>query len=391
MEVTRRFPVVRLILVEKEPEIARHQTGHNSGVIHSGVYYKPGSIKARTCVEGASAMVEFCRNHNVPLQICGKVIVATRAEEFPKLNELWQRGQQNGVPGLRLINQDELRTIEPHCSGVRALHVPTAAITNYALVCQKYADLVHTQGGQIRTRCEVLGFRRRGPDNLVETTQGTFAARYVLNCAGLQSDRISVLAGEKTDLQIVPFRGEYYEIVPKRRSLVRSLIYPVPDPRFPFLGVHFTTRVGGGVEAGPNAVLALKREGYARTDFSWRDTWEEVCFPGTWRMAAKYWKTGFGELYRSFSKTAFVRALQDLVPEIQSSDLLPGGAGVRAQALRSDGSFVDDFVFTCSKSMLHVCNVPSPAATASIPIGKEIARMAEQQFGLESRKEMGIR
>ncbi|MCU1298187.1 MAG: putative oxidoreductase [Acidobacteriaceae bacterium] len=385
MELTGRFPHLKLLLVEKEKDLAQHQSGHNSGVIHSGIYYKPGSVKARTCVEGAAAMIDFCQRYAVPFRICGKVIVATKTEEFAKLEELFKRGTENGVSGIRLLSHEELREVEPHCSGLRALHVPTAGITDYTVVAQKYADLIAERGGQIRTNCKVTAFGQDGPDNVVETTQGAFLARYVLNCAGLHSDRVSLLAGEASDLQIVPFRGEYYDVVPERQNLIRSLIYPVPDPKFPFLGVHFTNRVRGGVEAGPNAVLALKREGYRKTDFSLRDAWDEIRFPGVWRMAQKYWKTGFGELYRSFSKAAFVRALQELVPEIQSSDLRPGGSGVRAQALRADGSFVDDFVFTCSKNMLHVRNVPSPAATASVPIGKAIVQMAQEQFGLEAK------
>jgi L-2-hydroxyglutarate oxidase LhgO len=389
MALTGQFPQLKVILVEKEQGLARHQTGHNSGVIHSGIYYKPGSLKARTCVEGAAAMIAFCRNQNVPIQICGKVIVAIKNDEFPRLDELLDRGRQNGVPGIRLISQEELREIEPHCAGLRALHVPSAGITDYSIVSERYASLIRSQGASIRTGCEVTGFRRSGPDNIVETTKGALAARHVINCAGLYSDRISRLAGAETKLQIVPFRGEYYELVPERQRLIRSLIYPVPDPRFPFLGVHFTTRVAGGVEAGPNAVLALKREGYGKTDFSWRDAWEEIRFPGVWHMARKYWKTGFGELHRSFSRAAFVRALQELVPEIRNSDLSQGGAGVRAQAVRRDGSFVDDFVFSCSQNMLHVSNVPSPAATASIPIGKAIAKMAQEQFGLENRLTSG--
>src|SRR5581483_4332048 len=385
MELAGRFPDQKLLLVEKENGLAQHQTGHNSGVIHSGIYYKPGSVKARTCVQGAAAMVEFCRKHDVPFQICGKVIVATKAEESAKLEELFNRGKQNGVAGIRLLKREELHEFEPHCSGLRALHVPTAAITDYRIVAEKYAALIIHQGGQIRTNCEVLAFHRNASENVVETTQGTFLSRYVVNCAGLHSDRISLLAGEKSDLHIVPFRGEYYDVVPERQNLIRSLIYPVPDPQFPFLGVHFTTRVQGAVEAGPNAVLALKREGYRKTDFSIRDAVEEARFPGIGHMARKYWKTGFGELYRSFNKAAFVRALQELVPEIRSEDLQPGGSGIRAQAVRSDGSFVDDFVFTCSKNMLHVRNVPSPAATASIPIGKAIVQMAQEQFELRSR------
>lgn len=383
-EATRRFPDLRLLLVEKEDTLARHQSGHNSGVIHSGVYYKPGSVKARTCVEGAAAIVEFCRQHSIPHQICGKLIVATGEEEIPRLEELRRRGQANGIPGLRLLNRQELLEIEPHCDGIRALHVPGTGITDYVAVSRKYAELIAKQGGEIRTACEVTGFGSRNQQTTVETTQGAFAARYVINCAGLHSDRISRLAGSNPEVRIVPFRGEYYDVIREREHLVRALIYPVADPRFPFLGVHFTRRVHGGVDAGPNAVLAFKREGYRKRDFSWRDLLGEFTYPGFWRMAGKYWQSGLGEFYRSFSKPAFVRALQRLVPEIKASDLRPGGAGVRAQALGRDGSLVDDFQFLRSGKMLHVCNVPSPAATASIPIGRAIVQMAEESFGLSS-------
>ncbi|HYL13687.1 MAG TPA: L-2-hydroxyglutarate oxidase [Terriglobales bacterium] len=383
-EATRRFPDLRLLVVEKEDALARHQSGHNSGVIHSGVYYKPGSVKARTCVQGAAAMVEFCRQHSIPHQICGKVIVATTDDEIPCLEELRERGQANGISGLGLLNRQELLEIEPHCHGVRALHVPGTGITDYVAVSMKYAELITKQGGQIRTGCEVSGFVPRNAETTVETTQGAFATRYVINCAGLQSDRISRLAGNTPEVRIVPFRGEYYDLIPERQHLVRALIYPVADPRFPFLGVHFTRRIHGGVDAGPNAVLSFKREGYRKTDFSLRDTLSEFTYPGFWRMAGKYWQSGLGEFYRSFSKPAFVRALQRLVPEIKASDLRPGGSGVRAQALGRDGSLVDDFQFLCSGKMLHVCNVPSPAATASIPIGRAIVRMAEESFGLSS-------
>jgi L-2-hydroxyglutarate oxidase len=384
METTRRFPDLHLLLVEKEDALARHQSGHNSGVIHSGVYYKPGSVKARTCVEGAAAMVEFCRQHSIPHEICGKVIVATSEEEIPRLEELWRRGQANGISGLRLLNRQELLEIEPHCDGIRALHVPCTGITDYVAVSTKYAELITKQGGEIRTGCEVTGFAARNPETTVATTEGTFATRYIINCAGLQSDRISRLAGNTPEVRIVPFRGEYYDLIPERQYLVRALIYPVADPRFPFLGVHFTRRIRGGVDAGPNAVLSFKREGYRKTDISLRDTLSEFTYPGFWRMAAKYWQSGLGEFYRSFSKQAFVRALQRLVPEIKASDLRPGGSGVRAQALARDGSLVDDFQFLSSGKMLHVCNVPSPAATASIPIGRAIVQMAEDSFGLSS-------
>jgi (S)-2-hydroxyglutarate dehydrogenase len=380
MELTHRFPRLRTLILEKEDRIARHQSAHNSGVIHSGVYYKPGSLKARTCVEGAAAMVDFCLRHDIPHKVCGKLIVATTDDELPRLQELLKRGQSNGIRGLKLLAGDELREVEPHCAGIGALHVPSTGITDYIAVCEKYAQLVSLQGGVLTTQSALTGFARHGGSLVVETTRGPFEASYVINCAGLHSDRIARLAGPRTDVMIVPFRGEYYDLVPERDSLVRGLIYPVPDPRFPFLGVHFTRRIHGGVDAGPNAVLAFKREGYRRADFSAGDLLSTLAFPGFWRMAAKYWRSGLEEFYRSFSKRAFVAALQRLVPEVSELDLQPGGAGVRAQALNRDGSLVDDFQFVQSKDMLHVFNVPSPAATASIPIGRALVEMASKNF-----------
>lgn len=386
MEITQRLPRLQILVVEKESRLAQHQTGHNSGVIHSGIYYKPGSVKARTCVAGAAAVVEFCRRHGIPFEVCGKVIVATtNDEEVPRLKELLQRGEANGIAGLRLLTREELREIEPNCAGVAALHVPTTGITDYTAVAQKYADLAIAAGARVQTACEVRGIRPDGDSSILETTQGALAARFVINCAGLQSDRISRIAGSKPKLQIVPFRGEYYDLIPERHSLIHGLIYPVPDPRFPFLGVHFTRRIHGGVDAGPNAVLAFKREGYKAGDFSLRDALDTLTYPGLWRMAAKYWRMGLDESYRSSNKAAFVKALQKLVPDIQASDLVPGGAGVRAQALRRDGTMVDDFQFTCASNMLHVVNVPSPAATASIPIGQAIVDMAQEHFGLGAK------
>lgn len=382
MHCTRRFPRLRLLLVEKEAGVARHQSGHNSGVIHSGIYYKPGSLKAKLCVEGAAAMVEFCREHSLPYQVCGKLIVATTEEEIPALQALFQRGQTNGLSGLRLLDASQLREVEPHCAGLHGLHVPATGITDYSAVSEKYAELVAAQGGSVQLGTEVTGLVRRGGETVVETNQGAFSARYAINCAGLHSDRVSRMAGQKPDVMIVPFRGEYYDLVPEKQHLVRALIYPVPDPQFPFLGVHFTRRIHGGVDAGPNAVLAFKREGYRHTDFSLRDTAEALGFPGFRRMAAKYWRYGAGEFYRSFSKPAFVKALRRLLPEIQGADLVADGAGVRAQALNPDGSLVDDFRFVCADNMLHVYNVPSPAATASLPIGQMIVQMAAEGFGL---------
>ncbi len=378
MHATRTLPQLRLLLVEKEDSVARHQSGHNSGVIHSGIYYKPGSLKAKFCVEGAAAMVDFCREHNIPHEICGKVIVATSPAEIPRLNILLERGQANGLAGLRMLQPEELREIEPHCSGILGIRVPSTGITDYAAVSRKYAEIIAAQGGTVSTGTEVQRVLPRGSEMMVETTRGTFAAKYVINCAGLHSDRVSRMAGQKPEVRIVPFRGEYYFLAPEREHLVRTLIYPVPDPKFPFLGVHFTRRIQGGVDAGPNAVLALKREGYKRTDFNFKDLAGTLAYPGFWHMAGKYWRDGAGEYYRSLSKGAFVKALQQLVPEIVSSDLVADGSGVRAQAVRPDGSLVDDFQFVLADKMLHVWNVPSPAATASLPIGRHLVEMARK-------------
>ncbi len=378
LHATRALPQLKLLVVEKEEAVARHQSGHNSGVIHSGIYYKPGSLKARFCVEGAAAMVEFCREHDLPYEVCGKVIVATRDDEIPRLKILLERGQANGLAGLRLLQPEEVREIEPHCSAVLGVWVPSTGITDYAAVSRKYAEIIAAQGGTISTGTEVRRVLPRGTEMMVETTRGTFAAKYVINCAGLHSDRVSRMAGQKPQVRIVPFRGEYYFLVPEKNHLVRTLIYPVPDPRFPFLGVHFTRRIQGGVDAGPNAVLALKREGYKRTDFNLRDLAGTLTYPGFWHMAGKYWRDGAGEYYRSLNKGAFVKALQQLVPEIVSSDLTADGSGVRAQAVRPDGSLVDDFEFVLADKMLHVWNVPSPAATASLPIGRHLAEMARK-------------
>jgi (S)-2-hydroxyglutarate dehydrogenase len=382
LHLTRSFPRLKLLVLEKESRVAAHQSGHNSGVIHSGIYYEPGSMKARLCVEGAAAMVEFCREHGLAHEVCGKVIVAMNDEEIPRLQALYERGQANGLTSLRMLDRDELCEIEPHCGGIRGLHVPSTGITDYAAVSEKYSALVAAKGGTVTTNAEVTKLIQRTGECAVETGRGSFVTRYVINCAGLQSDRVSRMAGQEPEVLIVPFRGEYYDLVPAKHHLVRSLIYPVPDPQFPFLGVHFTRRVHGGVDAGPNAVLALKREGYHRTDFSLRDTAAAFAYPGFWRMAAKHWRHGAGEVYRSFSKPAFVRALQRLLPEINSADLVPDGSGVRAQALRRDGSMVDDFQFVAAGNQLHVYNVPSPAATASLPIGRTIMQMAQKAFGL---------
>jgi len=374
-EITRRFPRLRLVALEKETRVGSHQSGHNSGVIHSGVYYKPGSLKAKLCVTGATAMVEFCHEHGVPFAICGKVIVATSTAQLLRLQELMERGTANGVAGLRMLGPEELHEFEPHASGVAALLVPGTGVTDYAKVCEKYAELIGAQGGEVRTSTEVVGIRAGESETVIETSGGAIAARAVINCAGLFSDRIARMAGERPEVQIVPFRGEYYDLVPERAELVRALIYPVPDPRFPFLGVHFTRRVHGTVDAGPNAIFAFKREGYRSGDFSLRDTVESLVFPGFWRVAAKHWRMGKDEAARSVSKAAFVAGLQKLVPDVRAEDLVPGGSGVRAQAIHRSGTLVDDFQFTQTQNMLHLFNVPSPAATASIAIGQAVVEM----------------
>jgi L-2-hydroxyglutarate oxidase len=376
LEITRRFPHLRLLVLEKEDGVARHQSGHNSGVIHSGVYYKPGSLKARLCVSGAASMVEFCREHGIPHQVCGKVIVATSADELPRLESLRHRGEANGLTGLHLIGAEELREIEPHARGLQALVVPSTGITDYALVCEKYAELISAAGGTVLTSARATSIRRLADEIVIETPRGAFSTSALINCAGLYSDRISRMAGDDPGVMIVPFRGEYYDLRPERASLVKALIYPVPDPRFPFLGVHFTRRISGKVDAGPNAVLALAREGYRHTDINLRDLASSIVFPGFWRMARQHWRNGLDEWRRSLSKPAFVRALQRMLPEVCDSDLVPGGSGVRAQALKPDGALVDDFQFVPSGKVLHVLNVPSPAATASLTISKAIVDIA---------------
>jgi (S)-2-hydroxyglutarate dehydrogenase len=382
VEATRRFPDMRTVVVDKEQQVAAHQTGHNSGVIHSGLYYKTGSLKARNCVAGAASMKRFCQENGVPFDECGKLVVATSAEEVPRLEALHERGKANGVPGLRMMQPEEFREIEPHCAGLRALQVPSTGIVDYTAVAQKYAELIRKAGSEIVLGAKVTGLRGDGNGNVVETTAGTFRSRWVINCAGLYSDTVTRMAGVETNLEIVPFRGEYYDIRPERRHLVRNLIYPVPDPRFPFLGVHFTRRINGSVDAGPNAVLAFRREGYRGASPDLGEAIEMLRFPGFRKMAAKYWQKGLAEQYRAWVKSAFTKALQKMVPELKESDLVPGGSGVRAQAVDAEGNLVDDFYFVHSGSMIHVCNVPSPAATASLEIGKEIVAMMAERFGL---------
>jgi (S)-2-hydroxyglutarate dehydrogenase len=364
---------IRIAVVEKENGWARHQTGRNSGVIHSGIYYKPGSLKAKLCREGNRRLVDFCKHHGIPYEVCGKVIVATKASELPLMENLYERGIANGL-AVSKLGASEVNEIEPHVNCVAGLHVPSTGIVDFTRVCQKLAELIEARGGQLRLGTKLLGFRANGSGAVLETSQETLWARRIINCAGLHSDRVARLAGAKPDAQIVPFRGEYYELTPERRRLVRNLIYPVPDPQFPFLGVHFTRMIDGSVHAGPNAVLSLKREGYHRTSFNLRDFKETITYRGFWRLVARHARSGFEEMHRSFSKKAFVRSLQKLIPEIREEDLVPGEAGVRAQALRPDGGLVDDFLIIKGGPAIHVCNAPSPAATASLEIGRAIAK-----------------
>ena len=382
MAILTRHPDVRLSVVEKEPAIARHQTGHNSGVIHSGAYYRPGSLKARLTVAGARRMIDFCRQHAIAHDVCGKVIVATHAEELPRLDELHRRSVANGLAEVGLIGPERLREIEPHAAGLRALHVPATGIVDYAAVARGYADVIVRAGGEILTDTRVLGIVRDGSGWQLETTRGALASHALVNCAGLHSDRVARMAGLNPGVRIVPFRGDYYRLKAARADLVRALIYPVPDPAFPFLGVHFTRMISGAVEAGPNAVLSLDREGYRRTAFAPRDAWEALAYPGFLRLAARHWRTGFGELYRAFNKRAFARALARLLPEIRPDDLEPAGAGVRAQALNASGALLDDFIIEERPRAIHVLNAPSPAATASLMIGEAIAERASTCFGL---------
>jgi L-2-hydroxyglutarate oxidase len=370
-----------LIVLEAEAAVATHQTGHNSGVIHSGLYYKPGSLKARNCVAGREAMYRFCAEHGLAHERCGKLVVATREHELAALAELERRGRANGLAGLRRLGPEEIKEHEPHVVGLAGLVVPETGIVDYEQVARAFAAEVTAAGGTVRTTSRVLACRPSGGEVVLETTGGAVACRGLINCAGLQSDRVARLCSVEPGLQIVPFRGEYYELVPERASLVRNLIYPVPDPRFPFLGVHFTRMVHGGVEAGPNAVLALKREGYGRLSFSSRDVLQMAAYRGFWRMVRKYAGMGLGELYRSFSKRAFVRSLQRLLPALRPQDVRAAGAGVRAQAVDPTGALVDDFRIVQAERMVHVLNAPSPAATASISIGESIADLAAETFG----------
>ncbi len=401
MQASERFPGLRIVVLEKEAGVARHQTGHNSGVIHSGVYYKAGSLKARLCVAGAREMVDFCSRHGIPHEVCGKLIVATNSEEAARLDDLRARGVANGLEGLRLLEPAAMREVEPHVGGVRALLVPSTGITDYSAVTAKYAEIAAERGAEVKTNAGVVGFDRSSdvksgvksgdarsgakPDAVgsavvVRTRAGDFTARYVVNCAGLYSDRVARMAGDDPQMMLVPFRGEYYDLAAARQELVRGLIYPVPDPQYPFLGVHFTRRIQGNVDAGPNAVLAFRREGYRWRDFDLGEAMEVFMDAGFRAMARRHWKNGLSEFRRSLRKREFVRSCQRLVPEVRMEDMTPGGSGVRAQAVEADGALVDDFRFVARERFLHVLNVPSPAATASLPIGREILKMVPAEI-----------
>jgi L-2-hydroxyglutarate oxidase len=374
--ILKKKPESKLLLIEKADCLSKHQTGNNSGVIHSGLYYKPGSLKAKNCALGREMMYKFCKENNIYHEKCGKVVIATSREEIPRLDDLERRGYANGLNDIKRLNIDEIKRYEPHCSGIAGLFVPYTGIVYFTLVVNKLAELIQQLGGEVKLNCAFLGLKESGSDLTVLTERGDFSTKFLVNCGGLHSDVIAKLCGVDPEIKIIPFRGEYYKLSPQKEYLVENLIYPVPDPAFPFLGVHFTRMAKGGVEAGPNAVPAFKREGYSWGDFSLSDTIEFLTYPGYLKMSAKFIGMGMKEIFRSLNKDAFTKALQKLIPEIQPEDLVKGGAGVRAQALDISGKLLDDFYLKHTKNMLHVLNAPSPAATASLSIGEYIAEEA---------------
>ncbi len=377
-QFTLDYPLLKITLLEKEQQLAAHQTGHNSGVLHTGIYYKPGSLKALNCLEGKSRMEDFCSKEEIDFEICGKVIVAISEAELPALETIYQRGRTNGV-SCEMINSEKLHELEPHVAGIKAVHVPEAGIVDYGQVCKRFAKhLQNNEDNQIHCSTKVIGIRH-SENIVVETEQGEFEGRFLVNCAGLYSDKITAMT-QPPESKIIPFRGEYYEVRPEKHHLCRNLIYPVPDPSFPFLGVHFTRMINGSLECGPNAVLAFAREGYTRSTINVLELAEVLSYPGFIRLAAKYWRAGAGEMWRSFSKAAFVRALQRLVPEISADDLETAPAGIRAQAVLSNGKLVDDFLIQENKNIINVCNAPSPAATSSLNIGKHIVDIVAERF-----------
>ncbi len=372
MALVERTPDARIVVIEKEDHFAAHQTGHNSGVIHSGLYYKPGSYKARFAIEGSRLIPDFCEQHGIPYDICGKIVVAVNDQELPILDNLLQRGIAHSLP-VRKIGPEQIREIEPHCAGLAGIEVKSTGLTDYTKVAEAFATIIQQHGGDLLTGCKALRFIHHSDSITIETSKGDVQTKSLVNCAGLHSDRIARLDSVDPKARIVPFRGEYFELKPEKQHLVRHLIYPVPNPAFPFLGVHFTRMIDGSIHCGPNAVLALKREGYTRKDIDLVDMWDTLSYGGFWKLASKNLGEGLKEVHRSFSKQAFTRSLQRLVPEVREDDLVPSHAGVRAQALMPDGNMVDDFLIVHGERSVHVCNAPSPAATASIPIGRAIA------------------
>jgi L-2-hydroxyglutarate oxidase len=381
LKLKEQKPDLKVAILEKESELAKHQTGNNSGVIHSGLYYKPGSLKATNCIAGYHQLIKFCDEENIPYEITGKVVVATQKEQIPILNGIYDRGLQNGLNGTRHITLDELKQYEPYCAGVAAIHVPQTGIVDYKRVAIAMGEKFKKLGGEIFLGYEVIRSNSLKGYSVVETKKKHFDTKLIINCGGLYSDKVAQMnQDEELDVKIIPFRGEYYKIKKEREYLVKNLIYPVPDPNFPFLGVHFTRMMKGGVEAGPNAVLAFKREGYKRSDVNLKELSETLAWPGFQKVAARYWKTGFGEMYRSFSKAAFTKALQELIPDIQESDLVEGGAGVRAQACDRTGGLLDDFSIKENQYAINVLNAPSPAATSSLSIGQTVSELALKRF-----------
>jgi len=373
----------KILIIEAEDKLAIHQTGNNSGVIHSGLYYKPGSLKATNCTEGRNLLYKFCVAHNIIFEKCGKLVVAITENEIKPLTDLYERGIANGLGGLKKLIADELKEYEPNVNGVAGLFVPQTGIVDFLKVTNTFAQLIKESGGEIETDCKFISINRLVEELILKTSRGDIKSKFLVNCGGLYSDRVAKACGINPGLQIIPFRGEYYKLTEEKKHLVKNLIYPVPDPKFPFLGTHFTRMINGGIEAGPNAVLAFKREGYNKTDFSLKDVYQMLTYPGFWKIASRYYKMGFGEFYRSLNKKAFIKALQKLVPDVQLNDIAKGGSGVRAQALEPNGNLVDDFRILEAKRMIHVLNAPSPAATASISIGTRIAKMVKSKFDKE--------
>jgi len=373
-------PSLKLALLEKEEVLCKHQTGNNSGVIHSGLYYKPGSLKATNCIGGYNMLLDFCNKEEIPYELCGKVVVATQDFQKPLLENLYNRGLENGLSDISKISNEELLEIEPHVKSVAAIKVPYTGIIDYVAVAKKYGEKIENAGGTISLNTKVFKIQETGSITRITTTQGDFETKLVINCGGLYSDKLAKQTSDEVDLKIIPFRGEYFKLVPEKEHLVKHLIYPVPDPNFPFLGVHFTRMINGGIEAGPNAVLAFKREGYKKSDIHFGELLETLFWPGFQKVAFKYWKTGLGEMYRSFSKAAFTKALQELIPEIEEKDLIDGGAGVRAQACDRTGGLLDDFSIIESNHAINVCNAPSPAATSSLSIGNTVSDLILNRF-----------